>query len=125
MQIDQTVFDIGSSPLVPGECRDFYVTLTGDGEASEACFLLGPLRRPGQWSSVACCYEEHCLELPPCWLGLCHAGALQRGLSRRRWSAIEAGFSNNTGYTFGQIQMTYQGVSGPIVQWIPGLAISP
>ena len=126
MQIDQTVFDIGFSPLVPGECRDFYVTLTGDGEASEACFLLSAHSEdPANGPSVACCYEEHCLELPPCGSDCATPVLFSADCLDDGGVAIEAGFSNNTGYTFGQIQMTYPGVSGPIVQWITGLAISP
>ena len=38
---------------------------------------------------------------------------------------LEFGVSNNTGYTFGQLQMSYQGQSGTIVQWITGMSILP
>ena len=117
MQIDQTVFDISFSPLVPGECRDFYVTLTGDGEASEACFLLSTHSETGQWSSVACCYDEHCLELPSCGSDCATPVLFSADCLDDGGVAIEAGFSNNTGYTFGQLQMSYQ-ESGTIVQWI-------
>ena len=65
LQIDQTVFDIGSS-LYQARCRDFYVTLTGDGNA-KACFILSAHDAdPCQVPSAACCLEEHCFELPPC-----------------------------------------------------------
>ena len=126
MQIDQTVFDIGFSPLVPGGCRDFYVTLTGDDTTSEACFLLSAHSEdPANGPSVACCYEEHCIDLPPCGSNCATPVLFSADCLDEGGVAIEAGFSNNTGYTFGQIQMTYPGTSGPIVQWISGLAISP
>jgi hypothetical protein len=35
------------------------------------------------------------------------------------------GVSNLVPYEIGQIQLTYQGTSGPIVQWITGLSILP
>jgi len=126
LQIDQTIFDIGMDPLEPGECADFEVILTGAGSAAEACFLLSAHSEdPANGPAVACCYEEHCIDLPPCGPDcatpiLFNAECLDAG-----GYAIEAGFSNHTDYTFGQIQMTYPGTSGPIVQWVTGLSISP
>ena len=38
---------------------------------------------------------------------------------------MEAGFSNNTGYTFGEIQLTYPGTNGTLAQWINGVSIDP
>lgn len=127
MQIDQTVFDIGFSPLVPGECRDFYVTLTGDGEASEACFLLSAHDAdPAVVPSAACCLEEHCFELPPCGSTDCATPVLFDIQCTATGSYIvEAGFSNNTGYTFGEIQLTYPGTNGTLAQWINGVSIDP
>ena len=38
---------------------------------------------------------------------------------------LEFGVSNNSSYTFGQLQMSYPGQSGTIVQWVTGISIVP
>ena len=125
LSIDQTVFDLGAGAIQPGDCMDFDVTLTGDGAATTACFMVSAhAMDPATDPNGTCCFLEACVELPPC-----NEDCVDMSLLEAECDAdghhLTVGVSNLVPYEIGQIQLTYQGTSGPIVQWITGLSILP
>lgn len=126
MQPDQSVFDLGGNPITPGACRDFAVTLSGNGNPGDACFMISAhAQDPASAPAVACCYLEHCIELPPCGSECVLPVLLDAQCDDAGQHVLEVGFSNQTDYVLGQVQLTYPGTSGPIIQWITGLSIDP
>ena len=120
LQIDQTVFDLSASPIAPGGCQDIEVILTGDPTAQDGCFFLSAHEAdPALGPSVACCYEEHCFELPPCNTppqDCATPTLLDFGCTADGGYVLEIGFSNHTGYIFGDVQFTYPGQNGTLLQ---------
>ena len=125
LSIDQTTFDLGAGAIAPGDCMDFSVTLTGAPSATEACLMVSAHAvNPAQDPTGTCCFLEVCVDLPPC-----DEDCVELSLLDAECDAdgphLTVGVSNLVPYEIGQIQLTYQGTSGPIVQWITGLSILP
>ena len=125
LSIDQTVFDLGAG-IAPGDCMDFSVTLTGNTNVSDACFMVSAHESdPAIHPNAACCYLEHCVELPPCDSDCATMVLFDSSNCDADGYHLEFGVSNNSSYTFGQLQMSYPGQSGTIVQWVTGISILP
>ena len=125
LSIDQTVFDLGAG-IAPGDCMDFSVTLTGNTNVSDACFMVSAHESdPALDPNTACCYLEHCVELPPCDTDCATMVLFDSSNCDADGYHLEFGVSNNSSYTFGQLQMSYPGQSGTIVQWVTGISIVP
>ncbi|MBL6645950.1 MAG: PKD domain-containing protein, partial [Flavobacteriales bacterium] len=125
LSIDQTVFDLGTG-IAPGDCMDFSVTLTGNTNVSDACFMVSAHESdPAIHPNTACCYLEHCVELPPCDSDCATMVLFDSSNCDADGYHLEFGVSNNSSYTFGQLQMSYPGQSGTIVQWVTGISILP
>ena len=125
LSIDQTVFDLGTG-IAPGDCMDFSVTLTGNTNVSDACFMVSAHESdPALDPNTACCYLEHCVELPPCDTDCATMVLFDSSNCDADGYHLEFGVSNNSSYTLGQLQMSYPGQSGTIVQWVTGISIVP
>ena len=125
LNIDQTVFDIGTG-IAPGDCMDFSVALTGNITSLEACFMVSAHESdPALDPNTACCYLEHCVELPPCDSDCATMTLFDDSHCDDDGYHLEFGVSNHTGYTFGQLQMSYPGQFGTIVQWVTAITIDP
>ena len=126
VQVSQSTFDLSGAPIAPGDCGDFSVTLTGVGANPEVCFMISTHEAdPATQPDAACCFLEHCVEVPPCDSACATMVLFDSSYCDEDGYYLEFGVSNNTGYTFGQLQMSYQGQSGTIVQWVTGMSILP
>ena len=126
VQMSQSTFDLSGTPIAPGDCGDFSVTLTGVGANPEVCFMISTHEAdPATHPDAACCFLEHCVEVPPCDSECATLSLFDSSYCDEDGYHLEFGVSNNAGYTFGQLQMSYQGQSGTIVQWITGMSILP
>lgn len=126
VQVSQSTFDLSGTPIAPGDCGDFSVTLTGVGANPEVCFMISTHEAdPATQPDTACCFLEHCVEVPPCDSDCATMVLFDSSYCDEDGYYLEFGVSNNTGYTFGQLQMSYQGQSGTIVQWVTGMSILP
>ena len=126
LSIDQTTFDLGAGAIPPGDCMDFSVTLTGGGSATTACFMVSAhAMEPALDPNGTCCFLEACVELPPCDSDCATMTLFDGSHCDADGYHLEFGVSNNTGYTFGQLQMSYPGQFGTIVQWVTAISIDP
>jgi len=126
VQVNPSTFDLSGTPIAPGDCGDFSVTLTGVGSNPEVCFMISTHEAdPATHPDAACCFLEHCVEVPPCDSECATMVLFDSSFCDEDGYHLEFGVSNHTGYTFGQLQMSYQGQSGTIVQWITGMSILP
>ena len=126
VQVNPSTFDLSGTPIAPGDCGNFSVTLNGVGVHPEVCFMISTHEAdPTAQPDAACCYLEHCVEVPPCDSDCATLSLFDSSYCDEDGHHLEFGISNNTGYTFGQLQMSYPGQSGTIVQWVTGLSILP
>lgn len=127
MQVNPSVFDLtGSGVIAPGNCGDFSVNLTGVAASPEACFMFSVHESdPALNPATACCYLEQCVEIPPCDSDCAILTLFDSSTCDADGYHLEFGVSNNTGYTFGQAQLSYPGQFGTIVQWVTGIGILP
>ena len=124
--MNPSTFDLSGTPIAPGDCGDFSVTLNGVGSHPEVCFMISTHEAdPTVQPDAACCYLEHCVEVPPCDSDCATLSLFDSSYCDEDGHHLEFGISNNAGYTFGQLQMSYPGQSGTIVQWVTGLSILP
>lgn len=126
VQVNPNTFDLSGTPIAPGDCGDFSVTLTGVGAQPEVCFMLSTHEAdPTSQPDAACCFLEHCVDVPPCDSECATLSLFDSSYCDEDGHHLEFSVSNNTGYTFGQLQMSYPGQSGTLVQWVTGLNILP
>ncbi|MGB1072697.1 MAG: PKD domain-containing protein [Flavobacteriales bacterium] len=126
VQVNPSTFDLSGTPIAPGDCGDFSVTLTGVGSNPAVCFMISTHEAdPATQPDAACCFLEHCVEVPPCDSDCATLSLFDSSFCDEDGVHLELSVSNHTGYTFGQLQMSYQGQSGTIVQWVTGMSILP
>ena len=119
--LDNTTFDLSGNGLAPGDCGNFSVLVEGANAMDELCLFFSLHEaNPNLSPSATCCYLEVCMEVPACGCAdvevfnvICTADGYQ----------LELGITNHLAFDFGQVQLTYPGSNGPIVQMVTGVSL--
>lgn len=119
--LDNTTFDLSGNSLAPGSCGDFSVLVQGANATDELClFFSVHEENPAQNPAATCCFLDVCLEVPECG---CAEVEIFDVTCTADGYALELGIVNHLLFDFGQIQLTYPGQYGPIVQWVTGVSL--
>jgi|GEM_PF-1615649 len=119
--LDNTTFDLSGNSLAPGDCEDFSVLVQGADATDELClFFSVHEENPAQNPAATCCFFDVCMEVPECG---CAEVDLFDATCTTDGYVLQLGIVNHLLFDFGQIQMTYPGQYGPIVQWVTGVSL--
>ncbi len=119
--LDNTTFDLSGNSLAPGSCGDFSVLVQGANATDELClFFSVHEENPAQNPAATCCFLDVCMEVPECG---CAEVEIFDVTCTADGYALELGIVNHLLFDFGQIQLTYPGQYGPIVQWVTGVSL--